>query len=182
MLTITISARMVAVLLAGGAALLALALYATSAFGSGETPDQVILGDINCDGLVNAQDAVGAIRHHAGLSVGQQQPCFQPGSVAAIPGPPGITHFAHVTSAGEVEAGTATAASNTSTGTYQVTFPIPITGCVAVASPGSIGGGSYRSDAHAVVLIPGSSDTLTIDFYIPDGTPVNTDFHLILVC
>jgi hypothetical protein len=173
---------MVAVLLAGGAALLALALYATSAFGSGETPDQVILGDIDCDGLVDARDAVGAIRHHAGLSVDQHQPCFQPGSVAAIPGPPGIMHFAHVTYFGELEAGTATAASHSSTGTYHVTFPIPLTGCVAVATPGPLAGGAYNSDAHAVILMPASSDTLTVDFYTPDGTPADTDFHLILAC
>ena len=86
MLTITISARAAALLLAATALL---ALYATDALGSGDLPDEVLQGDINCDGLVDFQDGLGALRHEAGLPVDQNEPCFAPGSVAAIPGPQG---------------------------------------------------------------------------------------------
>jgi hypothetical protein len=86
MITITISARAAALLLAAAALL---TLYATDALGSGDVPDEVLQGDINCDGLVDFQDGLGALRHEAGLPVPQNEPCFAPGSVAAIPGPQG---------------------------------------------------------------------------------------------
>jgi hypothetical protein len=88
MLTITISARTGALLIIAAAATL-LSLYATDARGSGGVPDQVILGDINCDGLVDEQDALGALLYTQDLPVDQNEPCFAPASVAAIPGPQG---------------------------------------------------------------------------------------------
>ena len=86
MLTITISARAAALLLAAAAFL---TLYATDALGSGDVPQEVLQGDINCDGVVDFQDGLGALQYEAGLPVDQNEPCFAPGSVAAIPGPQG---------------------------------------------------------------------------------------------
>jgi hypothetical protein len=182
MLTITITPRatLLTALLAFG---VISAFFATEASGTGDAPSEVVQGDINCDNVVDAEDALGALRHTAGLPVDQNDPCFAPGDVAAIPGPPGITQFAHVSSGAEVEAGTATDAELSTTGLYYVTFPVQVTSCVAVANPGPFGDGSYRPRASAVVSIPSSvSNTISVEFYVPDGSTADTDFHVILVC
>ena len=49
----------------------------------------ILQGDINCDGVVDAHDALGDLRFVGGLDVQQQEPCPDIGTLAAIPGPPG---------------------------------------------------------------------------------------------
>lgn len=169
MLTITISARTTALALASVAALIALLLYASDARGSGDVPDQVVLGDINCDNLVNGEDVLGALRYTAGLSVDQVDPCFEPASVVAIPGsagplgpqgpqgpegpegpqgvqgeqgPAGVNMFANVTAGGSLEGGTAMSAQQTEIGRYIVTFDADVSACAAVANAGFTGVGT----------------------------------------
>ena len=49
----------------------------------------VLQGDINCDGVVDGRDALGDLRFVGGLSVQQDEPCPDVGTLAAIPGPAG---------------------------------------------------------------------------------------------
>jgi hypothetical protein len=182
MLTIAISARAVTV-----AALLTItalaAFYAPHVLGSGDVPGQVVQGDINCDGIVDALDAIGALRHTADLSVEQDQPCFSPGSVAAIPGPPGLSLYAQVNAEGALQRGTAIAATSPLNGTYEVTFAEDVSECAAIANPGAVGSGgiSYSHTAIATVGILGN-DRIEVSFANPQGAPIATDFHLIVAC
>jgi len=200
MLTITVSARALASALIGSAALLAAGLYAPGALGSGANPDQIILGDIDCDGDVDPDDALGALRHSAGFDVDQEDPCFAAGSIAAIPGPqgpqgpkgndgdpgpPGITEFAYVTSAGQLELGTAVSAELVG-GLYYVDFDKDLTGCVATASQGTSGGGAFHTNARlrAVSVGPIDPSVVTVVFNNNDNEnqTVQTSFHLIVAC
>ena len=82
----------------------------------------ILQGDINCDGVVDAKDALGDLRYVGGLTVVQTEPCPDVGTLAAIPGPAGpqgeqgpqgpsgISEFAHVTTDGSVLIGTAISA------------------------------------------------------------------------
>ncbi len=54
--------------------------------------ESILQGDINCDGVVDAKDALGDLRFVGGLDVEQNDPCPDVGTLAAIPrpaGPPG---------------------------------------------------------------------------------------------
>ena len=55
---------------------------------SGE-PEEIIQGDVDCDGDVDAVDALKELRHVAALPVAQNDPCPDVGTAAAIPGPTG---------------------------------------------------------------------------------------------
>lgn len=52
-------------------------------------PEEIIQGDVDCDGDVDATDALKDLQHVAGLPFGQNDPCPDIGTTAAIPGPPG---------------------------------------------------------------------------------------------
>ena len=183
MLTITISARAAALLLAAAALL---TLYATDALGSGDAPDEVLQGDINCDGLVDFRDGLGALQYEAGLPVDQNEPCFAPGSVAAIPGPqgePGVSLYALVNSAGTLISGTAVSATSPSTGEYEVTFTEDVSGCAAAASSGSVGSASGTTSTTAVASLNKSGANTVVVFFVNlQATPIATSFHLIVAC
>ncbi len=55
--------------------------------------ESILQGDINCDGFVDAQDALGALRYVAELDVQQEEPCPDVGTLATIPGTPGISGY-----------------------------------------------------------------------------------------
>ena len=59
---------------------------------SGE-PEEMIQGDVDCDGDVDAVDALKGLRHVASLPVTQNDPCPDVGTTAAIPGPPGVSGY-----------------------------------------------------------------------------------------
>ena len=65
------------------------ALAVSAASGADEAPDEIIQGDLNCDGSVNATDTLVSLRHAGGLAVEQTEPCPDVGTLAAIPGPEG---------------------------------------------------------------------------------------------
>jgi hypothetical protein len=89
MLTITITITPRAVFLAALIALaVVLAFYTTDALGSSQ-PEAYIQGDTNCDGIIDAEDALNDLRYTAGLDVGPFPNCPAIGSEAAIPGPQG---------------------------------------------------------------------------------------------
>lgn len=196
MLTITISARTV-VLAAVVAVAAVAAFYATDALGSGEAPDQIIQGDTDCDGDVDAVDALQDLRYVAGLPVNQNSPCIAIGSVAAIPGPqgpqgppgpagePGLSLFANVTSDGTIKSGTATGAELIGGDKYEVSFGQDVSDCAAVASIGWNEGGSFAPNALVREVHAGDPDpnTVTVSFYsLPLDDFITTDFHLILAC
>ena len=52
-------------------------------------PEEIIQGDVDCDGDVDPVDSLKELRHDAGLPVAQNDPCPDIGTTAAIPGPPG---------------------------------------------------------------------------------------------
>lgn len=196
MLTITLSARALAVVFAAAAALLG--LYATHTLVSGSGPDQFIQGDVDCDGDVDTGDVLATLRHIGGLDVLQNEGCPQIATVGAIPGPagpagppgpqgepgpPGTNLFAHVTDAGVLEIGTAVSASRDSTGNFVVTFGQDVSQCAAVAMPGTHDGGATSIGARAYTDV--HSDTpqdVTVSFRKGPSDPVDTDFHLIVVC
>ena len=198
MLTITISARAAALLLSAAALL---PLYATDALGSGDVPDEVLQGDINCDGLVDFQDGLGALRYEAGLPVDQNEPCFAPGSVAAIPGPPGpqgpvgtqgppgVNLYANVTIDGAVRHGNAVDATRISTGGYVVTFPQDVTTCAPIVTVG----GAHPTNAVSAAFTFGTAhvnsfgaepEEVSVSLFTrnDDTSPVDSEFHLIVVC
>jgi hypothetical protein len=157
----------------------------------------VLQGDINCDGVVNAQDALGDLRYVGGLEVQQTEPCPDVGTLAAIPGPagpqgeqglpgeqgpPGLTLFAHVNGDGVLEAGTAVSASKDGTGQFVVTFGQSILECVAVATVGRLGSGSFLIDEHVSASIPGPTDQDVFVRAFAGSAPSDTDFHLIVAC
>ena len=51
--------------------------------------EEIIQGDVDCDGDVDAVDALQDLRHVALLPVTQDDSCPEIGTTAAIPGPPG---------------------------------------------------------------------------------------------
>ena len=59
-------------------------------------PEEIIQGDVDCDGDVDAVDALKDLQHVAVLPVAQNDPCPDVGTTAAIPGPlgpPGISGY-----------------------------------------------------------------------------------------
>jgi len=199
MLSIALSTRAVAIVTLAIALTAALALLASDAFGSADTPDQVVLGDINCDGLVDQIDALGALRYKLGFEVEQQQPCFDVGSVAAIPGPSGIpgprgpaaiSLFANVLADGSLLGGSATGAVRISAGRYTVTFDTDVSHCAPIANAGITGSlGTFGSLAVAKTFVGGVSfdaNQVSVTFHQPtaagDPDPMDNDFHLIVAC
>ena len=51
--------------------------------------EEIIQGDVDCDGDVDTVDALQELRHVAALPAAQNDPCPGIGTTAAIPGPPG---------------------------------------------------------------------------------------------
>ena len=49
----------------------------------------ILQGDVDCRDGVTPVDSLKVLRHDAGLSVSQNEPCPDVGTLAAIPGPPG---------------------------------------------------------------------------------------------
>jgi hypothetical protein len=65
---------------------------ATPASSAGQpagNPAEIIQGDVDCSGAVDAVDALKDLQHVAALAVEQNDPCPDVGTAAAIPGPPG---------------------------------------------------------------------------------------------
>jgi hypothetical protein len=197
--SITISTRLIALITIPLA--VALAFWASDALGSSDTPDEVVLGDINCDGLVNERDALGALRHTLGFEVAQEDPCFEVGSVAAIPGPSGqpgpsgapgpsgvpgpagITLFANVTGDGTLEDGNATDVTRTFEGVYVVEFAQNVNHCAATANVGATEDGLFWPTAIAAVNVaPNANNVVRVGFQSSDAMGHDTDFHLIVVC
>ncbi len=58
----------------------------------------ILHGDINCDGVVDAYDALGDLRYVAGLDVQQVEPCSDIGTLAATAG---LSEFEYVVVATE---------------------------------------------------------------------------------
>jgi hypothetical protein len=169
--------------------------------GSSDVPDQVVQGDINCDGIVDAQDALGALRHAGGLPVDQQQPCFAPGAIAAIPGPSGvpgpsgapgpagINLFANISASGAVLSGSATGATVIGEGGYLVTFDRDVSSCAALAVAGPTGQGDAATDNAVASVAVGVQDRppqeVNVFFSVPSNPQLEgrfTDFHLIVAC
>jgi hypothetical protein len=65
--------------------------------------EEVIQGDVDCDGDVDSVDALGGLRHIADLSVSQSEPCPDIGTTAAIPGPPGVSGYEIVLTQSELD-------------------------------------------------------------------------------
>ena len=57
----------------------------------------LIQGDVDCGKNVTPVDSLKVLRHDAGLSVQQDEPCPDIGTLAAIPGPPGVVEIEIVT-------------------------------------------------------------------------------------
>ena len=141
-----------------------------------------IKGDVDCDGDVDAVDALKDLQHVAALGFTQTEPCPDVGTVIpageGVPGPQGpsgpqgeqgeqgpagpqgeqgpagISEFAHVSSTGDLRFGTAVSAQKNQTGSYEVTFDRDLTGCVAVASQGWSGsGGLFALNAAVRAVI-----------------------------
>ena len=51
--------------------------------------ESILQGDVDCSKNVTPVDSLKVLRHDAGLSVQQYEPCPDIGTLAAIPGPPG---------------------------------------------------------------------------------------------
>ena len=74
-------------------------LGATAASSEGEPagePEEIIQGDADCDGDVDAVDALKDLEYVAALAVAQNDSCPAVGTAAAIqgpPGPPGISDY-----------------------------------------------------------------------------------------
>ena len=76
-------------------------LFGANAASSANTPGEavaaispggvegIIQGDVDCRDGVTPVDSLKVLRHDAGLSVSQDEPCPDVGTLAAIPGPPG---------------------------------------------------------------------------------------------
>jgi len=198
MLTVTISVRAVIFLVIGCATLIGV-LLAPRVLASGASPDKVYQGDINCDEVVDHFDALGVLQYTAGLDVDQHEPCFGPGSIAAIPGPqgpkgdqgdpgpPAVSYFAAVTPGGSLAYGNATSAIRNGTGNYTVTFDADLSACAAVAGPGLVEGIGPVPAFADVWAYPDPLDPTghtvivrSFDSSIPGAT--NTAFHLIVAC
>jgi len=98
-------------------------------------------------------------------------------------GPAGVSLFANVALDGTLTNGTATSASRSSTGLYVVMFAQDVSQCTAVVTPGSSGAGVSRLNAWANTAIS-IGPSVEIRFNSPGEpvTPVDTDFHVIVVC
>ncbi len=131
--------------------------------------ESIIQGDVDCRRDVTPVDSLKVLRHDAGLSVQQEEPCPDIETLAAIPGPPGpqgpagpdgpqgeqgsdgqpgpagaegkpgVSLFASVGFEGDLVRGTAVSATREDTGDYVVTFGQDVSGCSAVASTGGSG-------------------------------------------
>ena len=149
----------------------------------------ILQGDINCDVVVDARDALGDLRYVGGLSVEQDEPCPDIGTLAAMPGPqgpPGINLWATVRSDGTLIRGTATGASQIETGTYLVTFGQDVAECAPMANSGiSNGGLSFATDATASTVTASFLSVGENEVAVVLENPldrIDTDFHLIVAC
>ena len=143
----------------------------------------------NASGMVFVREACG--RNETRLDpvalglVGPQGPTGPKGPQGEQ-GPAGAALFANVTGTGVLTNGTATSVSRLSTGFYVVTFAQNVSQCAVVATPGSTGTGASRLNAWANASLGFIGTEVQIRFNGPDPdtvvTPVDTDFHLIVVC
>ncbi len=139
----------------------------------------ILQGDVDCGGNVTPVDSLKTLRHDAGLSVQQNEPCPDIATVIQA----GSSLFAHVDQSGFLEVGTAVSASRVSKGSYVVTFGQSVVNCAAVVTPGSRDGGVTHLSANGVTSIPGPTvQDVSVEFYNPNFTLEDTDFNLIVVC
>jgi hypothetical protein len=178
-------------------------LAASAALSSGDPV--YLLGDTDCDEDVDAHDALNDLLHTADLSPAAIAPCVGIGEAipagAGIPGPqgpagptgpvgpagpqglPGVTQFASVNDTGQLLAGTATAATRIQQGAYRVTFPMNVTECAPIVTPGSVDFGSTSFTYVATQIASGLPDNVVhVGFVNHDSDSVDTGFHLVLVC
>ena len=99
-------------------------------------------------------------------------------------GLPGINLFAVVSADGTLEGGTATSATRTSNGRYNVIFGQDVAGCAGVVSPGVSAGGSVVFHVIGTVSIPAlNTGLVSVAFRTAEGSAIpNTEFFLIVVC
>ena len=192
MLTITITPR--AVLLAAAFTLVGvLGFIATDALGSG-MPDSILQGDTDCDGDVDAQDALIGLRFVGGLDVQQSEPCPDVGTLAAIPGPQGPQGSqgpagpaaenltAKVLSDGELAGGTAVSASRITVGHYVITFDQDVSGCAAAGGAGFNGQSSVFRTLATTSFNPLNMDSVEVSLWNTNGLSTDSDFSLIVAC
>jgi hypothetical protein len=168
----------------------------------------LIQGDVDCQKDVTPVDSLKVLRHDAGLSVQQDEPC--PDIATVIPagegvpgpqgpqgpagpagpkgeqGPPGINLWATVRADGTFMRGTATGASQLETGLYLVTFDQDVDKCAPMANPGLTEAGmSFADDAIASTVTAAflgvGENQVAVIFQTPLDR-IDTDFHLIVVC
>ncbi len=139
----------------------------------------ILQGDVDCGGSVTPVDSLKTLRHDAGLSVQQTEPCPDIATVIQA----GLSLFAHVDQSGFLEVGSAVSASRVSKGNYVVTFGQNVVACAAVVTPGSRDGGVTHLSAKGVTSVPGPTvQDVSIDFYDASFNLADTDFNLIVVC
>ena len=76
-------------------------------------------------------------------------------------------------------------ATRIGTGAYQVTFPVPVANCAAVATIGfnadggvrPVSGGQTQADLNG-----GIPNRVSVQTFFADGTPDDATFHLVVVC
>lgn len=89
---------------------------------------------------------------------------------------------AHVGAFGTVEVGAGVSAVRNSTGSYSLTFPRQLTGCVATGAPAIYQSGQMVVTAVVSTTINGEGSTLSVNIRRPDITPIDSDFSVIVVC
>jgi hypothetical protein len=135
------------------------------------------------DGVTNCKQGETALEWNVQGVPGPPGPPGAPGEPGP-PGPPGVSLFANVTQSGTLTNGTATGASRTSTGFYKVTFGQDVSTCAPVATAGSTGSGASFLGAWSNTFVGFTPNEVEVRFNRQDSpvTPVDTDFHLIVVC
>jgi hypothetical protein len=86
---------------------------------------------------------------------------------------------------GALKGGSASAAKQAGTSSYEVTFGTnDVSNCVANASPGAFHGGSFTNDAIGTTIVPGAGGNSTVDVFFNEngGVSSNTDFMLMVAC
>ena len=158
-----------------------------------------IQGDVDCGSNVTPVDSLKVLRHDAGLSVQQAEPCPDIGTVIpsgeGVPGPQGpagpqgeqgpagINLWATVNDDGKLIRGTATGATRSETGVYLVTFDQDVDECAPMANPGLTEAGmSFASDAIASTITPVFAENEVAVIFQNPLDRIDTDFHLIVVC
>jgi len=104
---------------------------------------------------------------------------------ADLKGTPAVGYRASVNTAGAKQAGNATTAGKTGTGTYTVDFGKDVSGCVSAATLAAVknGTGFDTPDAGRVTVAPGATVTsVNVSTFGLAGNPADEPFDLIVAC